>query len=867
MLYKYLSPFIALLTSWQCLVAQNTKGSDVVKFAVKKSNIQIICHLDGEALKDNMKFEISPTESLDASSLEWSSHDVKPTGDIAICILHSKSPVFFSLKRIYKYSLSRTLLLEPGDSLVISSKGQHLFFHGRGSDKAKLQWMIDSTLAKIHRPENNRDHITVSVQDYIDWYRYLNKQLELVLPIIDSYNQKLSSYAFNLIKAIFVDQNIDDRSDKFASLAWSYGPRNGMSTESICAIYDSTYYPVVNRYFRVAADYVFGTWKPIWFKVDRKYQFNYTEAPLSSSIERKLLYYDEGKVFYKGRIRELFMQKLLVKEFIRRLGFTPETERLLAEYYKDRGFPAYKKWLMEFEGQRRKIWNEKNQFDFILKDSNGLVFDRQRVGGKVAVFDFWFTGCAGCIDMVPAFEKVKNQFKADSNIVFFNVSVDKDREKWLKSIREGRYTNSNGIHLYTGDSGMDNDIIRKCGIQGFPSILVLNPWGGIVHSLPRPDPRVDNGKKLIALLEQQQVLCKDGPYVFKDSLSSIAYSINCSTVSLKKIDKRDAQPLYLSIGKDKTASFFLKKELKVEPSVFKKADRLFVLSDIEGNLDALIKLLQGNGVIDENYNWKFGMGHLVFNGDMFDRGDQVSECLWLIYSLEEKARQAGGYVHFILGNHEIMNLQGDTRYVRPKYFYGAELMGKNIKELYKRNTELGDWLRTKNIMERIGDILFVHGGISKEFTDSVALTIDGVNNVFRANLNESKKIERDARFIFSQHYSPFWFRQYYEDKDGLLEDVRDTTRKLIVHHPSEDELEVILSKWGAEKIVTGHTVVADTVSVHYNGKVFNTDTKHIEGESEALLIEGHNYYRVDQLGRRYSLLNKNSEVRMPISAE
>ncbi len=45
----------------------------------------------------------------------------------------------------------------------------------------------------------------------------------------------------------------------------------------------------------------------------------------------------------------------------------------------------------------------------------------------------------------------------------------------------------------------------------------------------------------------------------------------------------------------------------------------------------------------------------------------MTECLWLIYSLEEKAKAAGGYVHFILGNHEIMNMQGDFRYVQDKY--------------------------------------------------------------------------------------------------------------------------------------------------------------------------------------------------------
>ena len=45
----------------------------------------------------------------------------------------------------------------------------------------------------------------------------------------------------------------------------------------------------------------------------------------------------------------------------------------------------------------------------------------------------------------------------------------------------------------------------------------------------------------------------------------------------------------------------------------------------------------------------------------------VTEVLWLIYSLEEKAKAAGGYVHYILGNHEIMNMSNDLRYVQNRY--------------------------------------------------------------------------------------------------------------------------------------------------------------------------------------------------------
>jgi hypothetical protein len=80
----------------------------------------------------------------------------------------------------------------------------------------------------------------------------------------------------------------------------------------------------------------------------------------------------------------------------------------------------------------------------------------------------------------------------------------------------------------------------------------------------------------------------------------------------------------------------------------------------------------------------------------------------------------------------------------------------------------------------------------------------------------------------------FWFRGY----DGASEEkmsrrIDSTLQKIAVKH-----------------IITGHTVVADTVSVYYGGRIFNVDTKHAEGKSEALYIEDNTYHRVNDKGQR-----------------
>lgn len=136
-------------------------------------------------------------------------------------------------------------------------------------------------------------------------------------------------------------------------------------------------------------------------------------------------------------------------------------------------------------------------------------------------------------------------------------------------------------------------------------------------------------------------------------------------------------------------------ELNIEPSIYTLPEKFLAVSDIEGNLEAFVMLLQDAGVMDTNYNWTFDDGHLFFVGDMFDRGTNVTECLWLLYRLESQAEAMGGKIHFIVGNHDMMNMIYDFRYVAQKYLANVLLMDETLESIYASDTELGSWLRTK----------------------------------------------------------------------------------------------------------------------------------------------------------------------------
>jgi hypothetical protein len=342
------------------------------------------------------------------------------------------------------------------------------------------------------------------------------------------------------------------------------------------------------------------------------------------------------------------------------------------------------------------------------------------------------------------------------------------------------------------------------------------------------------------ILEEQY----DGPYVQykKDKVFAKYIMLNngAKVVKADSIAQSEKTNLSLKVRTDDPLRFFevrLKKELQNEKSEYPDVTKQLAISDIEGNFGAFRKLLQGNGVIDADFNWTFGDGHLVLIGDFFDRGEQVTEVLWLIYYLEEKAKAAGGYVHFVLGNHEIMNLSADLRYVQPKYKDNAAVLNEKYESMYDENTELGRWLRTKNIIEKIGNILYMHGGISAE-VNKMNLSVSAIDQLARPYYADTIFKYPDPKIdIILTDQGPFWYRGYYTGNKATPRQIDSTLTAFDVKH-----------------IVTGHTIVADTVSVWYNGKVLNTDVHHSAGKSEALLIESDKYYRVNKEGKKVPLL-------------
>ena len=328
----------------------------------------------------------------------------------------------------------------------------------------------------------------------------------------------------------------------------------------------------------------------------------------------------------------------------------------------------------------------------------------------------------------------------------------------------------------------------------------------------------------------------DGPYVFYMSkalmIKSIKEENGIPTAVYERHEENQELKSYIT-DKD-FFSFRLKKKMKEEPSVYPMPKKLIAISDIEGNFEQFKEFLINNKVMDKNYKWTFGKGHLVTVGDFFDRGLFVTQTLWLIYSLEEQAEKAGGKVHFVLGNHDLMNLSYDYRYRRKKYFENAELISMFPEDLYAHNTELGMWLNTKNIVEKIGDYVFVHAGISKEVSD-LNLSVEELNKHARKYYFNNKEGQKGkdaiANVIYMYGKSPMWYRGYG----------KETTKK--------EDFEEILKKLNAKKFVIGHTLRKE-VTYLMDGRVIDIDVLHSKGKTQGLLIRNGKEYAVDIKGKK-----------------
>src|SRR6202158_2536683 len=215
-------------------------------------------------------------------------------------------------------------------------------------------------------------------------------------------------------------------------------------------------------------------------------------------------------------------------------------------------------------------------------------------------------------------------------------------------------------------------------------------------------------------------------------------------------------------------------------------ETIVAIGDVHNNFDGFVAILQRAGLTDQQNHWTGGKTTFVQVGDLLDRGPKPREVMDLMMALEKEAGQAGGKVISLLGNHEVMNIMGDLRYVTPANYASfadgnsekrqraaydeyvkwrrshasllaelphpmelteAEWMARHPagfieqREAFGPTGEYGKWLRGHAAVAEIEGTIFLHGGIHPDLAKT---KLDAINSRIR---DEIKGFDASKQYL------------------------------------------------------------------------------------------------------------------------
>jgi len=298
--------------------------------------------------------------------------------------------------------------------------------------------------------------------------------------------------------------------------------------------------------------------------------------------------------------------------------------------------------------------------------------------------------------------------------------------------------------------------------------------------------------------------------------------------------------------------------------------RIVVLGDVHGSYEKMVTLLKGTETIDDRLAWIGGDQHLVLCGDLTDRGSNDRAVMDLARRLQKEAAAAGGKVHVVLGNHDVMNLTRDRRYWNADLLdeFAADESAEERNEALRKfrsvqqtqgareafgekfppgyfararafapDGEYGSWLLEQPTVIKVNGVLFVHGGLTRrvaklgldEINRRVTADIraflaaaDELGNAvpFPADLSDIVLTARElrnraAKAVLEAHEGlafdsagPLWYRGTSIENERL----------------ESNRVDHVLDSLGARAEMMGHTVTrSGKISTRFNGTVYRAD--------------------------------------------
>ena len=263
-------------------------------------------------------------------------------------------------------------------------------------------------------------------------------------------------------------------------------------------------------------------------------------------------------------------------------------------------------------------------------------------------------------------------------------------------------------------------------------------------------------------------------------------------------------------------------------------ERIVAIGDLHGDMDVTRRAFRLAGAIDDEDHWIGGKLVIVQTGDQLDRGGEEQAILEFLARLTEEAAEAGGAVHVLNGNHELMNVSLDLRYITEdgfEDFQDAVVVDESDSLIasyephqrariaaFRPGGPFAALMARRNTIVIIGENVFVHGGLLPEH---VEYGIDRLNEEIRSWMRGERLRPQWSR----GSNSPVWSRHYSvdaEEDDAAL-------------------LDEVLRSLGAKRMIVGHSIQSSGISAYCDGRVWCIDVgmaEHYGGVPKVLEIRG-----------------------------
>ena len=124
--------------------------------------------------------------------------------------------------------------------------------------------------------------------------------------------------------------------------------------------------------------------------------------------------------------------------------------------------------------------------DFTVQNAEGKSFTLYSIKAKMKIIDFWASWCAPCRALTPQLKKLYEEFH-DRGLEIVGISMDDDKEKWVKAIEEENLVWIQGSNLE--GFKRENSLCQLYNItNGIPHLVLIDENNRIITAGAKVEP-------------------------------------------------------------------------------------------------------------------------------------------------------------------------------------------------------------------------------------------------------------------------------------------------------------------------------------------------------------------------------------------